>query len=144
MQCFSVQIYERDSSSARPQGGSLDLRPGLGQHAIRAAGLMDVFEAASRRDAASFKLRDGQGRVVPDAGGETHEDAGPEIDRGTLRQLLIEAVTLGTIHWDHTAQDVSRQADGRWMIAFDGQPPVVADLVVGADGIGSKVRARLT
>ncbi len=145
MQGFRVRIYERDASAtSRPQGGSLDLRPSLGQRAIQAAGLMDVFEAASRRDAAAFKLLDGQGTLIPGAGSETHDDAGPEIDRGTLRRLLIESLRPGTIHWGHSATGVARLADGRWTIDFAGQPSVVADLVVGADGIGSKVRNQLT
>jgi 2-polyprenyl-6-methoxyphenol hydroxylase-like FAD-dependent oxidoreductase len=145
MRGFTVRIYERDASAtSRPQGGSLDLRPSLGQRAIQAAGLTAVFEAASRRDATDFKLLDGQGNVIPGAGGETHEDAGPEIDRGTLRRLLIESLEPGTIHWGHAATDVVRRDDGKWSIRFAGQPTVVADLVVGADGIGSKVRGRLT
>jgi 2-polyprenyl-6-methoxyphenol hydroxylase-like FAD-dependent oxidoreductase len=129
MQGFIVKIYERDASARR---------------AVQAAGLMDVFEANSRQDAAAFKLIDGQGNVFEGARGETHEGAGPEIDRGTLCRLLIEAVEQATIAWGHTATDVVRQPDGRWAISFAGQPSVVADLVVGADGIGSKVRNRLT
>lgn len=46
--------------------------------------------------------------------------------------------------WGHAVDDVVPGGDGRWRLEFDGRPPVVADLVVGADGIGSRVRRRLT
>lgn len=147
---FNVRIFERDATStARAQGGSLDLRPDSGQRAIFAAGLMEAFESVSRDHAKVFKLMDSNGDAIPTggeaaAGGDTHEDAGPEIDRGDLRHLLLESLAPGTVSWDHCLNDVTEEADGRWRLDFAGRPPVVADLVVGADGIGSKVRARLT
>ena len=142
---FAVRVFERDASAtARPQGGSLDLRPSLGQKAIRAAGLWDVFAAQSRDDAKAFRLLDPRGEPIPGDGEETHEDAGPEIDRGTLRRLLLDAVEPGTVAWGHAVAEVRAEADGRWRLEFEGREPVVADLVVGADGVGSKVRASLT
>ena len=145
MQGLAVRVLERDASAtARPQGGSLDLRPSLGQRAIRAAGLWDVFSAHSRDDAKAFRLLDPSGDAIPGDGEETHEDAGPEIDRGTLRRLLLDAVEPGTVAWGHAVTEVRAEADGRWRLEFEGREPVVADLVVGADGVGSRVRARLT
>lgn len=74
----------------------------------------------------------------------THEDAGPEIDRGDLRQLLLDSLAAGTVRWNSKVKDVHPEADGRWRIEFEGQESVSADLVVGADGLGSRVRHRLT
>lgn len=141
----SVTVLERDASpTARKQGGSLDLRPSLAQKAIKAAGLEAEFARASRSEAREFKLMDSQGNVRKGAGGETHEDAGPEIDRGDLRRLLVESLQPGTVVWGSAVTDVLRDRDGRWRVEATGREAVVADLVVGADGIGSKVRARLT
>jgi 2-polyprenyl-6-methoxyphenol hydroxylase-like FAD-dependent oxidoreductase len=141
----AVSVYERDSSAgARRQGGSLDLRPDSGQRAIRAAGLEGVFARSSREEAKEFRLVTSDGVEVPGAGEETHEDAGPEIDRGELRRLLLQSLCPGTVRWDHRVRDVVRTAEGRWRVEFAGQPPVEANLVVGADGIGSRVRRRLT
>lgn len=141
----AVTVYERDTSpAARRQGGSLDLRPDSGQRAIRAAGLEDVFARASREEAKAFRLVSSLGVEIPGAGEETHEDAGPEIDRGELRRLLLDSPEPQVVRWNHPVQDVVATGDGRWRVEFSGQPSVVADLVVGADGIGSRVRRRLT
>jgi 2-polyprenyl-6-methoxyphenol hydroxylase-like FAD-dependent oxidoreductase len=145
MRGFTVQIFERDPSPmSRPQGGSLDLRPSLGQQAINATGLDTAFRNFARSEAKEFKFIDSQGNVIPGAAAETHEDAGPEIDRGDLRKLLLNSIRPGTILWGHAVQGVHSHGNGQWRVEFDKQVPIVADLVVGADGMGSKVRNRLT
>ena len=145
MRGFNARVFERDASpTARPQGGSLDLRPDAGQRAIDAAGLGDVFARRSRSEAKAFRMIDSEGRDMPGMGEETHQDAGPEIDRGDLRQLLLDSLPPGMVAWDHAVDEVRPEADGRWRLEIKDRPPVVADLVVGADGIGSRVRRRLT
>ena len=145
MRGFTVKIFERDASAtARPQGGSLDLRPDSGQRAIDAAGLGGVFVRFSRDEAKAFRMIDSQGNELPGMGEETHEDAGPEIDRKDLRQLLLDSLAPGTIVWGQVVEGVHPEADDRWRLDIKDQAPVIADFVVGADGIGSKVRRRLT
>ena len=145
MRGFKVKVFERDASAtARAQGGSLDLRPDSGQRAVDAAGLADVFARSSREEAKAFRMVDSHGDELPGMGEETHEDAGPEIDRGDLRQLLLDSLAPDTVAWDHVVEDVRLAEDGRWTLEIKGAAPVVADLVVGADGVGSKVRRRLT
>ncbi len=145
MRGFNAKVFERDASTtARPQGGSLDLRPDSGQRAIDAAGLADAFARSSRSEAKAFRMVDSQGHDLPGMGEETHENAGPEIDRGELRQLLLDSLAPGTVAWDHAVDDVYPEADGQWRLEFKGKASVIADLVVGADGVGSKIRRRLT
>ena len=48
------------------------------------------------------------------------------------------------MNWNHVVRDVVAEPDGRWRLEFKDQEPVSADLVVGADGVGSKVRPHLT
>ena len=142
---FSVKLYERDASStARSQGGSLDLRKDAGQRAVDAAGLTDIFAKYSREEAKAFRMLDDHGNEIPGGADETHDEPGPEIDRGDLRQLLLDSLKPGTVEWGHTVKEVQPESDGRWRLEFEDWPPVVADLVVGADGVGSKVRAQLT
>lgn len=146
MRGFSVQVFERDASpTSRPQGGSLDLRADAGQRAVDAAGLTEAFGHLSRDEAKSFKMLDSQGEAFPDGGGEeTHENPGPEIDRGDLRALLLDSLAPDTVAWNHVVRDVVAEADGKWRLEFKDQESVTADLVVGADGVGSKVRPHLT
>ena len=142
---FSVSVFERDASAtARPQGGSLDLRSDSGQRAVKAAGLAAEFALVWREDAKAFRMLDSYGTEIPGAGAETHEDPGPEVDRADLRRLLLDALAPGTVSWGHPVQSVHSVEHGRWRLDFEGQPSVTADLVVGADGMGSKVRRRLT
>ncbi|MCJ2026925.1 FAD-dependent oxidoreductase [Methylobacterium sp. J-067] len=142
---FHIDVYERDASrEARSQGGSLDLRADGGQRAMDAAGLLDAFRAESREDAKAFRMLDSTGREMPNEGDDTHQDAGPEIDRGDLRNLLLDALPANVLHWDHRLEAVREAEDGRWRLDFRDRESVVADLVVGADGVGSRVRARLT
>ncbi|NMF63471.1 FAD-dependent oxidoreductase [Brasilonema octagenarum] len=144
-QGFSVKVFERDASpTARSQGGSLDLRKNAGQRAMKQAGLMEEFRRLSRSDAKAFKMLDSRGKPHPAGEAGTHEEAGPEIDRGDLRQMLLGSLAPDTIAWGHAVNDVLPEADGRWRIEFKDQAPVTADLVVGADGVGSRVRRGLT
>lgn len=142
---FNVKIFERDvSSTVRPQGGSFDLRPSLAQKAIDAAGLSETFKKFSRIDARGFRFIDSQGTVIPGVADETHEDPGPEIDRGDLRKLLLDSIAPGTVAWNHSVEAIHPAPGGRWRLEFVSQPPIEADLVIGADGMSSKVRSRLT
>ncbi|WP_193199781.1 FAD-dependent oxidoreductase [Nostoc sp. MG11] len=144
-QGFSVKVFERDASpTSRSQGGSLDLRQNAGQRAIEQAGLMEEFRCLSRSDAKAFKMLDSRGKPHPAGEAGTHEEAGPEIDRGDLRQMLLGSLAPDTIAWGHAVNDVLPEADGRWRLEFKDQAPVTADLVVGADGVGSRVRPCLT
>lgn len=145
MQGFSVKVFERDvSPTSRSQGGSLDLRRDAGQLAVDKAALTEPFRRASRSEAKSFKMLDSRGDVHPAGGEETHENPGPEIDRGDLRQLFLDSLAPDTVEWGHAVQDVIREPDGRWRLEFKDQASICADLVVGADGVKSKVRPHLT
>ena len=142
---FDVRVYESDAAiDARPQGGSLDLRPDSGQRAIDAAGLSKTFAGLSRDDAKAFRMVDSHGNAMPGAGEETHENAGPEIDRSDLRTMLVDALPDGMVAWGRRVTAVTQTDNGRWQLDMAGHAPVIADLVIGADGIGSRVRAALT
>ena len=142
---FSVKVFERDASpTVRSQGGSLDLREDAGQRALESAGLTEAFQRASRSEAKAFKMIDSHGEIQQHIEVVTNEGAGPEIDRGELRRLLLDSLPAGMVAWGHTLESLDEEADGRWRLEFAGHAPFVADLVVGADGVGSKVRARLT
>ncbi|MFH8796131.1 FAD-dependent oxidoreductase [Streptomyces sp. NPDC017941] len=144
---IAVTVHELDASpAARDQGGTLDMHPGSGQHALRAAGLLDEFRSLSRPEGQQMRLVGGDGRIVFDGIPPEADTAegNPEIDRGVLRRLLLESLEPGTVHWGHGLARVEPLGDGVHRLHFTDGTAADADLVIGADGAWSKVRRLLT
>ncbi|KAK0469189.1 oxidoreductase [Desarmillaria tabescens] len=138
-------IFELDlSSSARGQGGTLDIHEGTGQRALKAAGLLSEFQKYMRPEGDYLRLVDKTGFIHID--GETPGEGRPEIDRTQLRQLLIDSVPATTIEWGSKIASVQPTPDGRFRVTLaDGsEDPRSFDLVVGADGAWSRVRPLVT
>ena len=145
MNGVDVRVYERDAHrSARVQGATLNLNEESGLRAVQAAGLMDAFRAAYRPGAEKMIFMDRQGEVLfEEAGGENLRQERPEIDRGPLRELLLDSLQADTVTWDR--QFASLQLiDGATKIEFKNDQSALADLVVAADGANSKLRAYVT
>ncbi|MEU5690638.1 NAD(P)/FAD-dependent oxidoreductase [Actinosynnema sp. NPDC020468] len=132
-------VYEREvARDARGQGGMLDIHSG--QRALREAGLIDGFTAIARAEGQDMRLLDPDGTLL--LRHDTPDDAPldrPEVDRADLRALLLDSLPGDTVRWGHAfdsaADGVLRFADGR---------TAPYDLLVGADGAESRVRALLT
>lgn len=141
-------VYDLDPSpTARDQGGTLDLHPDSGQHALRAAGLLDAFLSEARPEGQQMRLVGRDGRVRFDAAPpETHPSEGnPEIDRGTLRGLLLDSLAPGTVRWGHRLTRAEPQgSDGVHRLRFADGTTTDVDLVIGADGAWSRVRRLLS
>jgi 2-polyprenyl-6-methoxyphenol hydroxylase-like FAD-dependent oxidoreductase len=72
----------------------------------------------------------------------TDADAVRAVDRYAFRRALMTGLEE-RIHFDHEVREHTTRADGRVELRFaDGQTEV-ADVVVGADGVGSRIRGRL-
>ncbi len=67
--------------------------------------------------------------------------SGTVIDRHVLRHLLLTGLTVRT---GAALTGYDLRADGRVEARFRHRDPVLADLLVGADGVGSAVRAVLS
>lgn len=141
----SVVFDLEASPHARVQGGMLDIHTYNGQLAVRAAGLWDSFSDLIHQGGEASRIVDHGGRVLLE-----QEDDGqlnrPEVDRGQLRDLLINSLPDGAIKWGHKAKAV-RPVDGqpgRHEIEFVDGHTVTTDLLIGADGAWSKVRPLLT
>ncbi|MFE2378759.1 FAD-dependent oxidoreductase [Streptomyces sp. NPDC059398] len=137
----AVTVHDRDAGpGARNQGGTLDLHADNGQIALRTAGLLDEFFALARPEGQEMRRLDPAGRLT------SHEVPGPdelfrpEIDRGTLRDLLLGSLEPGTVHWGRALQRVSGPARGPRQLHFSDGTTVETDLVIGADGAYSRVR----
>ena len=128
------------SASARNQGGTLDLHADDGQIALREAGLLEQFFELARPEGQEMRQMDRTGAItshhIP-APGELFK---PEIDRGQLRDLLLQSLEPGTVHWGQTLSTISGPAGGPRRLHFADGTTTDADLVIGADGAWSRVR----
>lgn len=140
-----VTVYERDHSrNARVQGSALDLHEGSGLAALEAANLLDAFWANHRPDLDRLRLTDASGKIL-------HEHlrrmsgAGkrPEIERGPLRDLLLDSLQSGTVEWDCKLDSAAMQGE-QVLLRFAGGKTTLADIVVGADGANSRLRKLVT
>jgi 2-polyprenyl-6-methoxyphenol hydroxylase-like FAD-dependent oxidoreductase len=135
-----VTVYEAEPApAARRQGGMLDIHPWNGQPAIEAAGLTEGFRKLILPGRESYRVLDREGTVLldrPDDGtGER-----PEVQRGELRQLLLDSLPDGIVRWGHKVTDVRALDEGRHEVSFADGTTVVRGLLVGADGAWSRVR----
>lgn len=139
-----VTVFEADASpTARTQGGLLDIHADTGQRALRAAGLYDRFLRLVLPGEDAKRLMDKDGRLLFDRPSDP-SSMRPEVDRGRLRAMLIDALPRAVIRWGKKVRDVMHLEDGRARIVFAESSEHVVDLVVGADGAWSKVRPLLT
>ncbi|WP_163511047.1 FAD-dependent oxidoreductase [Fodinicola acaciae] len=127
---MDVTVFEQEPSpDGRSQGGTLDMHSDTGQVALRTAGLYDEFRRLSRPEGQQWRLLDHRtAAVLTDVPAEGEDR--PEIDRGDLRGLFLDALKPDTVQWGRGIESVAE------LDAFD--------LVVGADGAWSKVRAAIT
>ncbi|MFF2548849.1 FAD-dependent oxidoreductase [Kitasatospora sp. NPDC058063] len=141
----SVTVFERDASAAaRPQGGTLDLHAETGQAALRTAGLLDRFQALSRPEGEEWRVLDFATAALLAHQGPAAAGGRPEIDRGQLRELLLDSITEGTVRWDHAVTGVTPLPDGTCRLLFADGAAEDFDLVIGADGAWSRVRPALS
>jgi 2-polyprenyl-6-methoxyphenol hydroxylase-like FAD-dependent oxidoreductase len=141
----SVSVYERDHSRrARVQGSALDLHEDSGLAALEAAGLMDAFWDNHRPDLDRLRLTNEKGTVLHDHPRQM-SGAGkrPEIERGPLRDLLLDSLRPCTVQWDCKLE--SAELDGEQVVLrFGNGQTAVADIAIGSDGANSRLRELVT
>ncbi|WP_275466932.1 FAD-dependent oxidoreductase [Streptomyces noursei] len=140
-----VTVFEREATpDSRSQGGNLDIRADTGQVGLRAAGLLDEFLALSRPEGQEMRLMDRSATLLHHHRPEPGDTGAPEVDRGQLRALLLDSLTPGTVRWDHSVARAVPLGDGTVRLEFTRGNVEEFDLVVGADGAWSQVRAALS
>ncbi|MFE7165808.1 FAD-dependent oxidoreductase [Streptomyces sp. NPDC057616] len=138
---ITATVHDRDAGpGTRNQGGTLDLHADNGQIALREAGLLDAFFRLARPEGQEMRQLDTAGTMLFHHLPEEGEQFKPEIDRGQLRDLLLDSLRPGTVRWGHTLEEVSGPAGGPRTLHFTNGTTAEADLVIGADGAWSTVR----
>ncbi|MGY2291860.1 FAD-dependent oxidoreductase [Pseudomonas sp. SDO528_S397] len=141
---FTVHVFEKDRGPhERAQGGTLDLHRESGQLALQHAGLEDAFYRIARYDDQGSRLMDQHARLLFEDP-NPHAGDRPEVDRAALRQILLEALPPGGVHWDANVREIREAGDSRWSVYLGDTAHGPFDLVVGADGAWSKVRPLLS
>ncbi len=147
-----VKVYERDANrNMRVQGSTLDLHADSGLKAIEKAGLLDAFKEKYRPGADLTRVADKEGNLVYDQHGAEPQEmdfdslyARPEIDRGPLRDILLDSLHADTVSWNSHIVSISKNEAGSWLLQFEDGTTETADLIIGADGARSKIRSYVT
>lgn len=140
-----VKVYERDQNrNVRVQGATLDLHYDSGLKALEAAGLTNAFMAKYRPGADKMVITDRLGNVMhrDEFAGEG-EGFRPEIDRGPLRDILLDSLQPDTVVWDSQFTSIVER-NSVFKLSFSNETEAYADIVIAADGANSKLRPFIT
>jgi 2-polyprenyl-6-methoxyphenol hydroxylase-like FAD-dependent oxidoreductase len=67
----------------------------------------------------------------------------PEIERGPLRDLLLDSLEPGTVEWDCKLESAEMQGE-QVLLRFAGGKTALADIAIGSDGANSRLRELVT
>ncbi|MEU1947676.1 FAD-dependent monooxygenase [Streptomyces sp. NPDC020125] len=138
-------VYEREAADAVGcQGGTLELHPESGQHALRAAGLENEFWARARPTGLDMKILGKDATVQPQDVTAEDDTGWPEMDRSALREILLGALAADSIRWSHGLDHATALESGGHELHFANGTVETCDLLIGADGTWSRVRPMLT
>ena len=143
---LDVVVFEKEASrDSRGPGGVLDLHAQSGQWALQQAGLDAEFRALVIGGGEAMRILSADAEVLWDKGSVPGESARPEVDRPALREMLINALTPGTVRWDHPLVALSKAGEsGIHVLTFASGRVATAGVVIGGDGAWSSLRASVT
>lgn len=146
----TVKVYERDyNKNARLIGSPLDMHEESGLAALCKADLLNEFKKKFHPGADKKVITNERAEIFfSDHESKPNENFGseyfrPEIDRGPLRNMLLESLQPRTIEWDSHFISMEKQNEG-WLLHFKNGSSAYADIVIAADGANSKIRPYIT
>ncbi|KAK9768849.1 hypothetical protein K7432_000183 [Basidiobolus ranarum] len=144
---ISSVVFERELSvNSRPQGGTLDIHTESGQAALKAAELFEEFERFARYEGQDLYILDKTGKAHIKEVTSDHVRDRPEIDRSTLREILVNSLANGVVRWGSYVKSIRSEQKGKspHIIQLEDGSEETFDLVIGADGTWSRVRPLLS
>lgn len=141
---IAAAVYEAEAGAdARAQGGMLDIHDYNGKLALRDADLLEQFRGLILEGRQAMRVLNPDGTVLLD---QPDDGSGgrPEVQRGELRQMLLDSLPAGAVRWNHKVGGARALGDGRHELSFINGAVVTTRLLVGADGAWSKVRPLLS
>ncbi|MGW4792106.1 FAD-dependent oxidoreductase [Nonomuraea sp. NPDC004297] len=144
---IDVTVYERDPAEGRPQGISLHVDE-RGKEALRAClppghfAMVEATMGGPREQALTLAEANGElaiagHRILDGTAGAVRP--GRQTHRPLLREILLTGLK-DTVRFGTRFTQFKRQADGSVRALFADGGADTADVLVGADGIGSTVR----
>ncbi|CBF82286.1 hypothetical protein AN9224.2 [Aspergillus nidulans FGSC A4] len=152
---FDFTVFERrdkpDPSQVSVPCANLDLHRELGLRAIKGCGLYPQFLEVQSACTEQTRILDITGTVLSDTTGDGER---PEISRNALIQLLLESIPEERIRWNTKVLDITpancSRSKGKECLRFTdtsiATTPIseeIYDLIVGADGAWSRIRAAI-
>ncbi|MGW1784813.1 FAD-dependent oxidoreductase [Streptomyces sp. NPDC002143] len=140
---IEAAVFDLEASAhARTQGGMLDIHEESGQAALHEARLYEDFRAKVHPGGEALRILDQHARVLLDRVDETGDR--PEIDRGDLRDLLLNSLPDTTVRWGAKVNAARPLDHGRHEVALADGSTFTTDLLIGADGAWSRIRPLLS
>jgi len=148
---FRVSVFERRSDPRGlrvPAGRSINLALAeRGRHALRVAGLLETVDGFTIPMRGRM-LHDGQGRQTLQPYGKDEQEVIWSVHRAGLNRVLLDAAeATGRVQFrfDHSLSGID-WVEQRLRFERDDQAAVTEafDVLIGADGSGSAVRAALS
>ena len=139
---IDATIYELEASpTARHQGSVLDMHEESGQLALQKTGLFEAFRTIVIQSGDDMRILDKTGTVRWEDSGD---DTRPEVERGALRDILLQSLPSHLIHWGSKVTNVAKLEGGRYQVMLADGETFITALLIGADGAWSKVRSLLS
>jgi 2-polyprenyl-6-methoxyphenol hydroxylase-like FAD-dependent oxidoreductase len=145
-----VAVYERDAGlSVRTQGHRIHI-DSRGEQALRECltpNLYELFLATRGQPSRGItmfsvvngQLKEGVTQPFPEGGRDEFITIGSAVDRLTLRQILLAGLD-DVVHFNKAFARYEQQEDARVCAHFTDGTRAIGDVLVAADGVGSRIR----